>query len=41
LAPADAFSKKNIWPTLQTDGKLVPALNGVVELAVEKSTSLL
>jgi len=41
LAPAGALSRKNIWPALQTDGKLAPDLKGAVELAVEKSTSLL
>ena len=41
FAPAGALSIKNISPTAQTDGKVVPDLNGLVAFADEKSTSLL
>ncbi len=41
LAPALPLIRKNNSPTEQVAGRLLPALNGLVEEAPEKSTDLL
>jgi hypothetical protein len=37
FAPAAAFDRKNIWPMVQVDGKIVPTFVGLVAVAPEKS----